>query len=462
MPAAETSTADRRRGPHPNAVVEMIQRLRSRRASRALSRTLLGGVALQGTLVVTGVILARALGPETRGQLALLVLVGALTLQLVGLGLPFALAYGVARVPGRAVDVIRGLRSAIVIRLTVGPVLAGAVLALLSVGKPAAVWLGAAVVTVAVIPAVLQQCGLGVLQGLQRFTAFNVLRVAPNAAFAAGAGALFAIGQTGLVQLTLMWGISAAVFAPVTVRRASRAAENLHGENSPDPPATSWLLRFGRRSMLGAAPLVETYRIDQAVVALFLAPVSLGLYVVALAFTNLPRFIAQAVGMVANPLVAGSATHAQARRRMWRFSWVAISLYLPVIVALWITVPELTDFFFGGAFASAAPLTRLLLIATAIYCARVVLTDAARGAGYPAAGTIAEVVAFVSAIPFFAFFVPTSGTNGVAYAMIASSAIAITVLVGVLVRPKARRLPPSGWFDVREANDPHALPGQGN
>ena len=78
------------------------------------------------------------------------------------------------------------------------------------------------------------------------------------------------------------------------------------------------------------------------------------------------------------------------------------------------------------------------------------------------AGTTGEVVAFVSAIPFFAVLVPTAGANGVAYAMIASSAIALTVLVGVLIKPKARDVPPSGWFDVLAANEPQPIPGHGD
>ena len=52
----------------------------------------------QLTLVVTGIVLARALGPENRGHLALLVLITALMSALGPLGLPYALSYSLARV----------------------------------------------------------------------------------------------------------------------------------------------------------------------------------------------------------------------------------------------------------------------------------------------------------------------------------------------------------------------------
>ena len=48
---------------------------------------------------------------------------------------------------------------------------------------------------------------------------------------------------------------------------------------------------------------METFRLDQAVVGLFLTPAALGLYVVGLAFANLPRFIAQSVGYIAYPRI---------------------------------------------------------------------------------------------------------------------------------------------------------------
>jgi O-antigen/teichoic acid export membrane protein len=375
------------------------------------------------------------------------------------LGLPYALTYSVARVPGRAVEIIREVRTALGIRLLVALLLTAALLGVLTIGKPGYVRVGALVAVVTVVPSILEQCGLGVLQGLRRFTSFNVLRVAPNAAFAAAAGGLLLVGQAQFIALTVAWGASRALFVPVTLQIARSQAERLHELNAPAPPTASWMLRFGRRSMFGATPL-EAYRVDQAVVALFLPAVSLGLYVVALAFTNLPRFIAYAVGMVANPLVAASETQPQARRRMWQFAWAGIPLYLPVIAALWLAAPQLTDFFFGPRFADSVPLTRLLLVATALYCARTVLNDAARGAGYPLAGTVAELVSLCAAVPLFAVFVPAWGLRGVAYVLIASSSVALAVFIAMLIHPRTRRETQAGWFERTGELDP--LPSQGD
>ncbi len=68
------------------------------------------------------------------------------------------------------------------------------------------------------------------------------------------------------------------------------------------------MVAFGAKGLLGANSPIEYYRVDQAVVGLFLTPVALGLYSVALAFTNLPRSIANSLGVVAYPHVAVQRT----------------------------------------------------------------------------------------------------------------------------------------------------------
>jgi stage V sporulation protein B len=441
---------------HPLSLIRKALNIRAvrhmlvsrRRVMQALIGTVSAGILMQATLVVTGIIVARALGPEDRGHFALLTLVVTIFGVLGPLGIPIGLNYSIARVPNRAADVIRRLRRPAVVRGIGATVLAAVLLHVLTRGRPDYVQAGALVVIVTVPATIVFMFSLNALAGLQRFAPFNFYRVAPNATFALVAPALLLTGKAGFIEIALAWTITFTVFAPLILRSAWRHAETAQtGEG--EIPSTSWMSRFGMRGFFATESSVESYRVDQAVVALFLSPVALGLYVVALAFTNLPRFIAQAVGQVAAPTVASRGTRDQARRTTWRFFWFAVPIYLPVIVGLWLLAPQLTLFFFGQEFADAAPLIRLLLIATALYCARRVLTDGARGAGYPGLGTIAEIVALVSVLPLFAAFVPLWETRGVAYALIGSSAIALSVMVVGLLRPSARHAQAgASWFEI--------------
>ena len=439
----------------------LMRRVRLRRRLLSpLTGTVLTGIGIQVTLVVTGVVVARALGPENRGHFALLILVAAILWNLGPFGVPAALTYTLARTPGRAVDIIARLTKTAVIQTILAAGAAALLLIALTDSRPGYVQTGALITVLAVPAVIVQAYGLSVLSGLRRFTPFNFYRIAPNAAFAVTATALLLMNRAGFIELAVAWGLSRMVLAPFTLRSARRYAKASQ-TGAGEIPSKAWMLRFGRRAFLGTGSLVDTYRIDQSAVALFLSPAALGLYVVALAFTNLPRFIANSVTAVASPTVASEETREHARRRMWRFFWIAIPLYLPVVAGLWLFVPQLTTFFFGDEFAESAPITRLLLIATAIYCARRVLAGGARGAGYPGLGSIAEAVALVSALPLFAVFAPLWGINGVAYGLIASSALAFCALLAGLLRPSARRATAgSSWFETgasQEARDDTAL-----
>lgn len=432
-----------------SAGLTVLARLRSERSiRRALATTLAGGLGVQLTLLATGVLLARALGPENRGYMALLTLVSAIAWQLGGLGIPLGLTFATARVPGAARRIVASLRNAIRVQAGLAVLGAAAALALLTAGKPGYVQFGAAMTVLAIAPAVYQRCGLGVLQGLRRFRSFNLWRIAPNALFAAVAAGLLVTGTTSFVAYAAAWAVSRSAFAVVTQRAARQAASEAEtGEGGAPEPRS--ILKFGRRALFGGSPPIENFRIDQSVVALFLAPSALGFYVTALAFTNLPRFIAQSFALVSTPIVARQASHRKAKRSMWIFFWASMPFYLAVSIPLWIAAPELARFFFGPDFAAAGDISRILLVATVLFCARRVLADSSRGAGFPGIGSVAELTALISVVPLLAVCVPTWGVDGVGYALVASSTIALAVLVGGLLRAD-RKAVPAAWSEIQE------------
>jgi O-antigen/teichoic acid export membrane protein len=424
----------------------------ARRARGSTSRALLinfaGGVTLQLVLLVSGVVLARTLGPTNRGNMALLTLVSAVAWQLGGLGLPYALTYAAARVPGAALRSLQLLWRPIAVQALVAALAAGVALALLTLGRQGVVRIGAVLTVFAVAATVYERCGLGILQGLRRFVSFNLLRMASNSLFSAVAAVLWVCGEHAFLPYAVAWSLAQAVVAPIAMWFARRAGRDAATGAAP-PFSRAALQRFGRRSLFGGDPPVETYRIDQGAVAIFLAPAALGYYVSALAFTNLPRFIAQSFSLVATPAIAGRPDHRDAVRTMWRFFFLAIPFYMSLVVILWLGAPVLVRFFFGDSFSRSAGISRILLIATALYCARRVLSDSARGAGYPGVGSIAEITSFVSVLPAFAIAIPIWGLDGVAYSLVASSTIALTVLVVGVRHLTANGKVPDSWTESR-------------
>ena len=396
------------------------------RSNAPMVGSLLSGVGAQAALLVSGVLVARMLGVEDRGYLALLVLMPVIISQLGGLGLPISASYFVAREPARARAIARSLSTVYLSQVFFIMAVHFVVLSLLTRNDPPMVW-SAGLITLTVGPASLaHQYGLRLLQGQQRFRPFNLLRLVPVGVYAIGILLLFLVGTESLILAAVAYSVSVVVAGSGTLMIALVGLRQ--GDAAPSPSRAE-MVRFGLRGLLGSAAPSETFRLDQAVVGLFLSPAALGLYVVGLAFTNLPRFLGQSVGMVAYPKVVSSADAVEGRRATWRFVAFAGVLSLLVVGVLEVLAGWLIRFFFGEEFAPALPLVRVLLIAAVFWSLRWTLADAVRGAGLPALGSAAELASWVTLPLALVVLLPLGGLQGVALAMVLSAVASLATLV---------------------------------
>lgn len=411
-------------------------------ARAAVAGSVLTALVFQSMLVVSGVFVARLLGVEDRGHLALLVLIPTVLSQLGGLGLPIAATFEVARDPGSARAVARSLRAPALAQGVVLTVAHALVLVVLLSGEPYRVQVAGAL-SLGLVPGLLAtEYGLALLQGMKRFKTFNLVRIMPPGIYSVLVLLLFVAGVDSLPVVVLAWLVPVSLLGVVDVVAVRRA---LPSGGSDAPPPRGKMLRFGMRGLLGASSPSESLRIDQAVVGLFLTPAALGLYVVGLAFTNLPRFIAQAVGSVAYPQVAGQLDPRAARRTMWRMVVLTVGLCAVVVAMLELLAGWLVPLFFGESFSGAVPLTRILLVSALLLSARRILIDAARGAGYVSLGNLGEAVSWAALVPAMAVLAPTSGARGVAVALIVSSAASLAAMLArvILTLPGATPVAPS-------------------
>ena len=397
---------------------------------RATLGTVLTGLVGQVVLAVSGVIAVRMLGPEDRGYLALLVLVPLIVAKLGGLGIPLALTYHVARDRSATAGIWAKLWPLVLFQCGLLAGLHAIMLWALLENDPSYV-LSASLVTLVLVPAALaQDYGLATLQGKGRFLAFNVLRQAPAVVYAAALVVLLLLDLDSLGEVAVAWSGANALLGALTLTVALRHL----GEVLPErAPRIRGMVAFGAKGLLGSNSPIEYYRLDQAVVGLFLTPVALGLYVAALAFTNLPRFISTSVGMVAYPHVASVKDPAVAKRKLWRFFTITVAACLAVVVALELTAGVLVPFFFGEAFRDSIDLVRILLVSALLIAARRILADGARGLGLPTLGTVAEVVSLLTLAPALPLCISRWGVEGVAIALVIAGATSLVVmLVGIL------------------------------
>lgn len=429
----------------PDVERPLIQRLGNNAwtglAHRAINRATLGailtGSIAQGSLVVSGTLAARMLGPENRGYLALIAIFPPALAQLGSCGLPLAATYYIGQNAQRAAKVIRLLARPALLQAGVVIALHLVIVLVLFRERPHDIWI-AAVISLAAGPGLLaQQYGLAILQGRRNFASFNVLWMLSPILYAAGTVLLFVIHGGFLLAVTLAWvasqvaaGILAVVLGIHSTQRNDRSSE---------PLQLRPMLAFGLRGLFGSSSPVDLFRIDQAVVGIVLSPAALGLYVVGVAFMVLPRFLAERIGAVAYPTVAAQPDPGLARRSMWKYFFVAMAVCLPVVALLEIGAGPLVRFFFGSAFTEAIPLVRTLLVGAVFLSARRILSEGVRGLGYPGKSTVAELISWLFLLPALLLLSPRFGVEGAAFAYSASYAVSLAMLL-VLIAPPNRWL----------------------
>lgn len=395
----------------------------------ALAGSLAASFFSQGALVVTGVLVARTLGPEDRGYLALLFLLPAILQQVGTLGLPLATTYFIASDRSRESAIRRAIKFPAFTQVVILVVLQAGALWFLVGDEPERVR-QAAVVSLAILAGSLADIyGKALLQGQGRYAAYNLMWNGIVTFYLAGVVALVVSGHADLVTISIAW-VSANILAGALSLAVAVAAQPRESQTG-SPVSRARMFRFGLRGFMGTVSPVATFRLDQAVIGLFLAPEALGLYVAALAFTNLPVFISRGIATIALPQVA-RAEQEERQGEASRFVALSVALTGIVIVVLEIGAGWLVPFFFGADFDQAVLITRILLIGTFFTGARRVLADVTSGRGRPGLGSMAELVSWIVLASAVAVLMPIWGVEGIAAAITISSAASLLALVLLL------------------------------
>jgi O-antigen/teichoic acid export membrane protein len=380
---------------------------------RPLGKTFIASGAIQALNVVTGVLLARSLGPHGRGELAAIMLWTILVVTLGSLGLPEALTYEIATDRERARRAIGTVVQAWTILSPVLVIFTGGVLTLTLSSYDVASRTNGYLMLVGIPLYLAAALCMAALQGLRAFGVFNMVRTLLTAGPAASLIALAALHDltvrsavlsyvagyfvTAIIGLLLLgrtpfWSI---VCERITLRR---------------------MLAYGIRSQstFMASTLIE--RLDQLMISLLLGATSLGLYAVGFTLSSATTVGAYTLSLVAFPHVAalpeGPARAASARR----FVLVGAATSAIIVMPMLAFTPQLLSLFFGSAFVQITDVARVLLLATVFSAGTQVLVALLRGLGRPLDAGAAGVVGLTLAFVLLAILLPTLGLMGAAVA----------------------------------------------
>lgn len=360
----------------------------TRRSLRADVLLMLGnrGAHLFFTAAMS-VVLARALGPSGRGEVAVGISLTLVFVQLGSLGIVAANPYFAAREPDAIPAIIT---NAVWMALGLGALLAGLGAALKATFPDAIGGIDGAelVVVLVAIPAALgAQFLQSVLLGEGRTVSYNAIEVLFGAlAFVTllVGFVAFDMGPLGaLAILSLQWVCSALVFLGLGLRHAPRLAR-------PDVALMRRMLRYGFKVYVATLVAFLVIRVDLLMVNGYLGEREAGLYSVAVAIADALYLLPAVVATNLFPRVArGGSSGATAEV----FRIVAVLYALLCLASVALAEPAIR-LLMGPEFAGAAALYYWL--APGIYCLGMlnILAYHFAGRGYPVEAVLVWFVGF--------------------------------------------------------------------
>jgi O-antigen/teichoic acid export membrane protein len=388
-------------------------------ARRPLTFSFTASIAIQTINVMTGIALARILGPHGRGELAAVLLWPTLIAAIGSLGVIEATTFHAARsttAPGTL------LGSALVIALvqSAACVAVGAAILPLVLAHYDATTVRAAYLFLTFIPLNLVTLSLmAVLNGQQRFAQFHALRLLVAGGTGSAILTLRLIDNLTIENAVLVYVGATLCTGLVAAAMLVRFVPSLGFSAG----LSRQLLTFGLQSHTGSVTWMMNERLDQLVISIFLAPVQLGLYVTAVTMTSLTSLVGSSVATAAFPVVARLDAADQRRDAVRRFVRLTLAVSIAVALPVAVLAPTLIGFFFKAAYLDATGVCRLLMVAAVILSTNRVLGACLKALGRPLDAGLAEFMALGVTAGGLALLLPMLGIMGAAIVSLLAYAV---------------------------------------
>jgi O-antigen/teichoic acid export membrane protein len=398
---------------------------RSHSLSRHAALTAVSNFAVPATALLTAPLLARALGPDGRGELAAALAPINLFTALALLGLPEAVTYFAAsrqqqrrqleRRAGTILALSGILATCIVIFLA--PVLAGgssSLALLINIGA------------LSIIPSTL----LGALRGgaasAHQWPRVNAERYITNLSKPLIYLALFMVGHLDLFAATVVVPVSILLgFIPYIWPVKEQQERDQRGDEQ-NPIPHKEILAFGGSVWIGALAGTVLASLDQLVFIPFGGSTTqLGFYAAAVSIG--------AVASLANNAIRDVTFSAESRAsspaRIQTAARISLLVSMTVGVALVLSIPFWFVWVFGPSFAGATVVAQIMVVGAIAIVPGTIAGVGLRARGRPWLTSISMVSAAIVNIGFLITLIPSLGAVGAAIATLMGNLVASTMNV---------------------------------
>jgi O-antigen/teichoic acid export membrane protein len=401
--------------------------------SRPLALSFAATSLIQLLGVASGVLLARGLGPSSRGELAAVIIWPAALAALGSMGIPDAVT---VRTSLRAVPGGRVLGTSLLLSLIQSAALVLLALALLPLflRNQTAETVELALVFLAFIPLNLGSLALlAYLNGAGRYRSFQVLRTSVFVLVTAALASLIAADRLTVESAALAYlGANLAVL----IAAAAAVVRSRPGRLGADRLTARDLLGFGLRSHVGNVASLLNERLDQLVISAFLAPTLLGYYVIAVTMSSAVTAVGSTVAIVAMPVVARMVDTEEVLPTIRRYLRITLGAAGAAAVLCFALAPSLIELLFGPGFRPATDAARVLLVAAVALSSVRVLSAVLRALGRPLSASVGDVLGLLTTVATLPVLLVGLGITGAALA----SLVAYTVSLAWLLRSVASLL----------------------
>lgn len=400
---------------------------------RHLIASFAGTGLIQALNLVSGVLAARLLLPEGRGELAAVLLWPSIIAAVGCLSIDQAITYSAARQPAAAPRLLKlGLGMAAALAVATLAVAYPLLPYLYRSHAPEVAALARLYLLVSVPSFGLSLIATGLLQGLLKIEAWNTVRAAQPLLYVCAILLLVVLGAAaveGFVHAALGAGVLAML---VGLWLCFRSTRRLAGAG-PSSADLGPIVRYGLTVHLGSMMAMLSSRLDMMLISLLLAAADLGLYAVAVALASPIVMISSTLTPLAFPKVSNQALLAGKAEVLGRYLRLGLAMGLAAGLCLMVAGPWLLELLFGQAFLPAVTPFRLLLAASVLGALRALLGAGLKAGGQPGLVNRVDLLALALAAIAMPILLLRFGLPGAAGSLILVNAVA-AVHSAVLVR----------------------------
>ena len=382
-----------------------------------------GAIAI--VALVSGTVAARVLGPSSRGELAQLLLWPQLFATVGNLGVDVATTY-------HSADASKSARihgAALAIAVAQSAMLVPLYLAFVPlIYHSEGVRIDAMLVAPLIPAYLIGAYSASVLMGRLRLGAFNVIRLAVPGLYCAGVVALAAIDAMTPRSAALTFVVGHAAVDAFAVVLALRVA----GVRPPSRVQAKALLSYGVRAQ-GGRLSPQALGVETLIVSVVLSSHDVGLFVAAAAVLSAPQLLMSSMSVVVFPHVSAAHQSGERPRVNALFAAYAAGTVLMAIAVCVLAGPAIR-LLFGGDFAGAAPVVRLLAFATMARSVRQFPLEVLRGVGRPGLTSIAETANWLLVLTIVPAMAAFGGLQGAAIGVVCVSCGSLLVLIALMLR----------------------------